>query len=153
MIEEAKIIFQSNIDQDGSINTIEQETIPDQPPQQTQGEVFIASPDATPSSEPLPIHPRHGETLTPPPSPSASPLPIYVRDDTPPPPPSPSVAEVNPPGQQPGVTPGPGWYPNVNGDGITFIMMVSDGDEGMTVATYIRIDNNEGSPQLEGTRV
>jgi hypothetical protein len=31
------------------------------------------------------------------------------------------------------------------------MMMVSDGDKGMRVATYIRIDNNEGSPRLEGT--
>jgi hypothetical protein len=150
-VEEALATFQSDINRDGSISPIEQEMIPDRSPQQTQGEVFIALPDATPSPEPLPVHPRHGETPTPPPSESASPLPLYIRDDTPLAPPSPLVAEINPAGPQPGVSLGPDWFPNVLGDGIAFLLTVPDGDEGMTMATYVRINNNDGDPRIEGT--
>jgi hypothetical protein len=150
-VEEALATFQSDINRDGSISPIEQEMIPNRSPQQTQGEVFIASPDVTPSPEPLPIHPRHGETPTPPPLESPSPLPRYIRDDTPPAPPSPLIAEVNPVGPQPGVSPGPDWFPNILGDGIAFLLTVPDGDEGTTMATYVRINNNDSDPRIEGT--
>ena len=30
-------------------------------------------------------------------------------------------------------------------------MTIPDGDKGLTLATYVHIDLNEGSPRLEGT--
>ena len=140
------------------VSPINPDLLPNQPASQVRGEVtidgdesplVIASPATTP--EPVPIPPRHGETPTPPPSPSAIPLPLYTRDDTPPPPPSPSVIEDVPLGPQIGVSPGEGWYPNITEDRVVLNTPIPDGDDGATLANFVRISTNHGSPRIEGT--
>ena len=105
------------------------------------------------SPEPIPIPPRDPPTVvlrtvsrTP------SPLPVYVRDNTPPPPPTPSSGYEDLPGApQVGERPGEDWYCNHDGNGIMFMALIPDGNDGQQVAPFIRITTNEGDPQLEAT--
>ena len=83
---------------------------------------------------------------------SPSPLPIYVQDDTPPAPPTPSSGYEDLPGApQIRQRPGDDWYCNRDREGIMFMALIPDGDDGQQVAPFIRITTNEGDPQLEAT--
>jgi hypothetical protein len=95
-------------------------------------------------------------------TPSPDPLPLYTRDNTPPPPPSPIVEEPTPmpsptvvgdfpPGVQPGVLPGLDWHYNIVDDGIAVRMEIPDGDDAITIAPFVNIQPNDGSPRVRGT--
>ena len=105
------------------------------------------------SPEPIPIPPHVPPTvvlLTV--SQTPSPLPVYVRDDTPLPPPTLSSGYEDLPGApQVGERPGEDWYCNHDGEGIIFMALIPDGNDGQQVALFIHITTNEGDPQLEAT--
>jgi hypothetical protein len=95
-------------------------------------------------------------------TPSPDPLPLYTRDDTPPPPPSPplegptlrpspTLVEELPAGIQPGVLPGLDWHHNILEDGIAVRMQIPDGDDAVTIAPFVNIQPNDGSPRVRGT--
>jgi len=117
--------------------------------------VFIASPDATPSLEPIPIplwvpaSPLPLIAFPPPltlgPYPEEiDPVPMYLAEDLPPLPPTPSSIAFNIPiGPEPGVSPGPEWVHNISKNGIKYEMFIPDGDDGITLATFLRVNPND----------
>src|SRR6266566_5180699 len=82
--------------------------------------------------------------------PSPDPLPVYERDTTPLSPPSPLITEHVPPGPQPGINPGPDWHPNIVTDGVIHQMLISDGNDAITIAPFLCIDLSDGVPHIEG---
>ena len=75
-------------------------------------------------------------------------LPLYTRDITLPLPPLLSIVEKAPQGVQPRVLLKPDWYYNITEQGINIVMPIPNSDSTTTIALFVYVSPNEGSPQV-----